>query len=187
MPLDDTSDRRRARNVLGGALEICSLDPRTGFTRSGCCETGPEDVGSHTVCAEMTAEFLAFSQAAATTSARPARNGASPACSPATAGASAPRAGRRRSRLAWRLASCSAPPTPWRCNTAVSRTCSATPCLTSSYERRRQQQLVLLLLQVSRLGAQLQIGLPIRIGLHRRSPLGPVRRVLIGPDVRRIG
>jgi uncharacterized protein len=63
MPLDDTGDRRRARNVLGGALEICSLDPRTGFTRSGCCETGPEDVGSHTVCAEMTAEFLAFSQA----------------------------------------------------------------------------------------------------------------------------
>src|SRR4051812_23680315 len=63
MPLDDTGDRRRARNVLGGALEICSLDPRTGFTRSGCCETGPEDVGSHTVCAEMTAEFLAFSRA----------------------------------------------------------------------------------------------------------------------------
>src|SRR3954452_21699578 len=62
MPLDDTGDRRRARNVLGGALEICSLDPRTGFTRSGCCETGPEDYGSHTVCAEMTAEFLAFSK-----------------------------------------------------------------------------------------------------------------------------
>jgi len=62
MPLDDTSHRRRARNVLGGVLEICALDPRTGFTRSGCCETGPEDYGSHTVCAEMTAEFLTFSQ-----------------------------------------------------------------------------------------------------------------------------
>ena len=62
MPLDDTGPRRQARNVLGGALELCSLDPRTGFTRTGCCETGPEDVGSHTVCAEMTAEFLAFSQ-----------------------------------------------------------------------------------------------------------------------------
>lgn len=62
MPLDDTGSNR-ARNVLGGALETCSLAPRTGFTRSGCCETGPEDLGSHTVCAEMTAGFLAFSQA----------------------------------------------------------------------------------------------------------------------------
>lgn len=64
MPLDDSAPRRAARsvNVLGGVLEICSLDPRTGFTRSGCCETGPEDVGSHTVCAEVTAEFLAFSR-----------------------------------------------------------------------------------------------------------------------------
>ena len=62
MPLDDTGINR-ARNVLGGMLELCSLDPRTGFTRTGCCETGPEDVGSHTVCVELTAEFLAFSKA----------------------------------------------------------------------------------------------------------------------------
>src|SRR3954471_22967266 len=62
MPLDDTGGQRRARNVLGGVLELCSLDPRTGFTRTGCCETGPEDFGSHTVCAEVTAEFLAFSK-----------------------------------------------------------------------------------------------------------------------------
>ncbi|GAC1337127.1 MAG: DUF2237 domain-containing protein [Acetobacteraceae bacterium] len=62
MPLDDAGSPRRARNVLGGALELCSLDPRTGFTRSGCCETGPDDVGSHTVCAEMTAAFLQFSR-----------------------------------------------------------------------------------------------------------------------------
>ena len=66
MPLDDTDpNRRRAAprlNVLGGALATCSLDPMTGFTRSGCCETGPEDRGSHTVCAEVTAEFLAFSR-----------------------------------------------------------------------------------------------------------------------------
>lgn len=62
MPLDDTGPARRARNVLGGTLELCSLAPRTGFTRTGCCETGAEDVGSHTVCAEMTAEFLAFSR-----------------------------------------------------------------------------------------------------------------------------
>jgi uncharacterized protein (DUF2237 family) len=52
---------RDARNVLGGALAACSQDPLTGFYRNGCCETGPEDVGMHTVCAVMTAEFLAFS------------------------------------------------------------------------------------------------------------------------------
>ena len=50
-----------ALNVLGGELEPCGLDPVTGFFRNGCCETGPEDVGLHTVCAVMTAEFLAFS------------------------------------------------------------------------------------------------------------------------------
>jgi uncharacterized protein (DUF2237 family) len=49
-------------NVLGGTLQICSLQPRTGFYRTGCCETGPEDRGIHVVCAEVTAEFLAFSQ-----------------------------------------------------------------------------------------------------------------------------
>jgi uncharacterized protein (DUF2237 family) len=53
-----------ARNVLGTDLVPCSLDPVTGFYRNGCCETGPEDVGLHTVCAVMTAEFLAFSKAA---------------------------------------------------------------------------------------------------------------------------
>jgi len=55
---------RDARNVLGEALAPCSLDPITGFFRNGCCETSAEDVGMHTVCAVMTAEFLAFSQAA---------------------------------------------------------------------------------------------------------------------------
>jgi len=45
-------------NVLGGPLEPCSTDPMTGFFRDGCCSTGPEDVGSHTVCAVMTREFL---------------------------------------------------------------------------------------------------------------------------------
>lgn len=49
-------------NVLGGPLEDCSLDPLTGFFRTGCCETGPQDQGVHTVCAEMTAEFLALSK-----------------------------------------------------------------------------------------------------------------------------
>jgi uncharacterized protein len=45
-------------NVLGTPLEPCGVDPMTGFFRDGCCSTGPEDVGSHTVCAVMTREFL---------------------------------------------------------------------------------------------------------------------------------
>jgi uncharacterized protein (DUF2237 family) len=48
-------------NVVGGSLQPCSADPLTGFYRDGCCATGPEDAGSHTVCAIMTAEFLEFS------------------------------------------------------------------------------------------------------------------------------
>ncbi|MCX6509221.1 MAG: DUF2237 domain-containing protein [Actinobacteria bacterium] len=46
------------RNVLGGELESCGTDPMTGFLRDGCCTTGPEDVGLHTICAVMTPEFL---------------------------------------------------------------------------------------------------------------------------------
>ena len=51
------------RNVFGEPIEVCSLNPSTGFYRTGCCETGPEDVGVHTVCVEVTREFLAFSKA----------------------------------------------------------------------------------------------------------------------------
>jgi uncharacterized protein (DUF2237 family) len=51
-----------ARNVLGGELLPCSISPLTGFFRNGCCETGPHDTGMHTVCAVMTAEFLAYSR-----------------------------------------------------------------------------------------------------------------------------
>ena len=46
------------RNVLGGELEPCGTDPVTGFYRDGCCTSGPEDVGNHTICAVVTAEFL---------------------------------------------------------------------------------------------------------------------------------
>lgn len=53
----------RARNVLNRPLETCCESPMTGFYRTGCCDTGPGDDGMHLVCAEMTAEFLAFSQA----------------------------------------------------------------------------------------------------------------------------
>jgi uncharacterized protein (DUF2237 family) len=52
---------RRARNVLGEPLEMCSVKPLTGFYRDGCCNTGREDTGSHTVCVIVTDEFLAFS------------------------------------------------------------------------------------------------------------------------------
>jgi uncharacterized protein (DUF2237 family) len=55
--------RRPSLNVLGGRLEPCNEDPVTGFFRNGCCDTSAQDVGSHTVCAVMTAEFLAFSKA----------------------------------------------------------------------------------------------------------------------------
>src|SRR5580698_7215479 len=63
MPFDETGGRAPALNVLGGRLESCSMTPLTGFFRNGCCNTGPEDHGSHTVCAVMTIEFLAFSAA----------------------------------------------------------------------------------------------------------------------------
>ncbi|MEM9044940.1 MAG: DUF2237 domain-containing protein [Pseudomonadota bacterium] len=51
-------------NVLGEKLAPCSTDPMTGFFRNGCCDTSAQDHGSHTVCAVMTAEFLAFSKSA---------------------------------------------------------------------------------------------------------------------------
>jgi uncharacterized protein (DUF2237 family) len=53
-----------AKNVLGGDLLPCSMEPLTGFYRNGCCDTGPGDLGVHTVCARVTAEFLEFSKAA---------------------------------------------------------------------------------------------------------------------------
>ena len=53
---------RRAKNVLGTELDTCSVDPMTGFYRDGCCNTGAEDLGLHTVCVEMTSDFLAFSK-----------------------------------------------------------------------------------------------------------------------------
>ena len=68
MPLDSTGGargggrRQPSLNVLGSVLQPCSILPVTGFYRDGCCATGPEDVASHTVCAIMTADFLAFSR-----------------------------------------------------------------------------------------------------------------------------
>lgn len=56
------SEKESSVNVLGEALQSCSTAPMTGFWRDGCCDTGPADRGRHTVCAEMTAEFLAMSK-----------------------------------------------------------------------------------------------------------------------------
>lgn len=52
-----------AKNVLGKELELCCTDPITGFFRNGVCETGPQDLGTHVVCAQVTEEFLAFTNA----------------------------------------------------------------------------------------------------------------------------
>lgn len=49
-----------ARNVLGSLLQVCSVSPMTGFARDGVCHTGPQDIGSHTVCAQMTEAFLDY-------------------------------------------------------------------------------------------------------------------------------
>jgi hypothetical protein len=54
--------RQVSRNVLGEPLEACSIKPMTGFYRDGCCNTGREDIGSHTICAVMTSAFLDFSK-----------------------------------------------------------------------------------------------------------------------------
>ena len=66
MPFDEAGKggggRPTPRNVLGGPLLTCSMAPVTGFFRNGCCDTAPEDLGSHTVCVILTAEFLAFSR-----------------------------------------------------------------------------------------------------------------------------
>lgn len=60
---NERADRQpTAYNVLGEPLEACSMKPMTGFYRDGCCNTGREDIGSHTVCAVMTAAFLDFSK-----------------------------------------------------------------------------------------------------------------------------
>ncbi len=51
-----------AKNVLGGSLQTCCLDPLTGFYRNGACQTGPEDLGTHVVCARVTDAFLQYSR-----------------------------------------------------------------------------------------------------------------------------
>ena len=63
-PADAPPSKKPDRNVLGLPLAACSREPLTGFFRDGCCRTGPDDVGQHTVCAVMTKDFLTFTVAA---------------------------------------------------------------------------------------------------------------------------
>ena len=63
MPNGKREGRRpKAKNVLGGTLKVCSLSPKTGFFRDGCCNTGPEDRGLRMACVVLTEEFLDYSK-----------------------------------------------------------------------------------------------------------------------------
>jgi uncharacterized protein (DUF2237 family) len=66
------------KSVLGRAIATCCRAPLTGFYRDGCCNTGPEDVGSHTVCARMTRAFLEFSRSRGNDLSRPSPDGTFP-------------------------------------------------------------------------------------------------------------
>ena len=58
----NNNPQKSQKNVLGGVLQTCSMDPVTGFYRNGCCETDYNDYGLHTVCSKMTFEFLEYSK-----------------------------------------------------------------------------------------------------------------------------
>ena len=75
------------RNVLGGELEPCGVDPLTGFYRDGCCSTGVEDRGSHTICAVVTSQFLEHQRSIGNDLSRRCRSTASLGLFPATVGA----------------------------------------------------------------------------------------------------
>ena len=78
------------RNVLGGELQPCGTDPLTGFYRDGCCRSGPEDLGSHTICAVVTSAFLEHQRRIGNDLITPdASIPTSPGSRPASAGASA--------------------------------------------------------------------------------------------------
>ena len=62
MPTEETTRKSQGRNVLGQPLATCGCDPMTGFYRTGCCDTGPEDLGVHTICCVVDEAFLAKSK-----------------------------------------------------------------------------------------------------------------------------
>jgi uncharacterized protein len=95
----DGGDRRPAsRNVLGEPLEICSIKPMTGFYRDGCCDTGREDFGSHTVCVVLTSDFLEFSKSRGNDLSTPLPEFGFPGLKPGDRGAYVHLAGGKRSR-----------------------------------------------------------------------------------------
>src|ERR1039458_1631613 len=81
------------RNVLGSELESCGFDPVTGFYRDGCCRTGSEDQGSHTICAVVTSEFLEHQRRIGNDLSTPVPQYRFPGLVPGTAGASRRRTG----------------------------------------------------------------------------------------------
>jgi hypothetical protein len=87
------------RNVLGEELATCSTDPRTGFTRNGCCGTHPNDRGRHELCAVMTDEFLSFSKEQGNDLVTPRPELEFPGLPPAIAGVSVSDGGSRRLKL----------------------------------------------------------------------------------------
>ena len=103
------------RNVLGGPLGACGERPLTGFFRDGCCNTSDDDLGRHTVCAVMTAEFLEFSKAAGNDLSTPRPEFGfprlPPGCRLVTAGACVLRAGAKPGRPVPHPACSSTPPT----------------------------------------------------------------------------
>ena len=109
---DNGSGRRlAARNVLGEPLEICSIKPMTGFYRDGCCNTGPEDIGSHTVCVVMTSAFLEFSKSRGNDLSTPVPEVGFAGLKPDDRWCLCDPAGRKHSRQTKRLALPCAPPT----------------------------------------------------------------------------
>ena len=112
--------RSAPRNVLGDRLDICSTKPMTGFFRDGCCDTGREDIGSHTVCAVMTAAFLEFSKSRGNDLSTPIPEIGFPGGSPATVGACVHLVGKKHSKPAKRRAWSCGPPTKLRSTIARS-------------------------------------------------------------------
>ena len=162
------------RNVLGDELIPCSMDPLTGYYRTGCCENRGDDPGMHVVCCRVTEEFLEFSVSHgndlvdADAAVRLPR-----APQPATSGASARRGGPKRWRPGWPARSCSRAPTCRPSSSSISTTSGPTPCT----ERGRQRP--------SRLAPAGRVGRGDLVGGHPQRRLGD--RVDERPAARRSG
>ncbi len=113
------------KNVLGGELQPCGLDPLTGFYRDGCCNTSAEDFGRHTVCAVMTEPFLVFSAERGNDLSTPRPEFRFPGLKP---GASVPAVGERRPMRGWPRRWCWKPPTRRPSNCSRLPTSNTTPC-----------------------------------------------------------